>query len=57
MVEESIEDLLSTDLSPLCWASSRWACRVRRIAMVVTKKVQLSQIDSKWQSVSTGRAQ
>jgi hypothetical protein len=25
--------------------------------MVVTKKVQLSQMDSKWHSISTGRAQ
>ena len=42
---------------PLCAASSRWACRVGRNSMVVTKKVQDSQIDSKWQSSSTGRAQ
>jgi transposase len=42
---------------PLCSASSRWARRVGRNSMVVTKKVQDSQIDSKWQSSSTGRAQ
>jgi transposase-like protein len=41
---------------PLCSASSRWASRVGRNSMVVTKKVQDSQIDSKWQSSSTGRA-
>ena len=42
---------------PLSVASSRWAWRVGRNSMVVTKKVQDSQIDSKWQSSSTGRAQ
>ena len=42
---------------PLSEASSRWAWRVGRNSMVVTKKVQDSQIDSKWQSSSTGRAQ
>ena len=42
---------------PLLEASSRWRSRVGRNSMVVTKKVQDSQIDSKWQSSSTGRAQ
>jgi site-specific recombinase XerD len=42
---------------PLSAASSRCACRVGRNSMVVWKKVQLSQMDSKWQSRPTGRAQ
>ena len=42
---------------PLVAASSRWRCRVGRNSMVVTKKLQDSQMDSKWQSISTGRAQ
>ncbi len=35
---------------PLAWASSCWAWRVGRKAMVVWKKVQVSQMDSKAQS-------
>jgi hypothetical protein len=42
---------------PLAAASSRWRCRVGRNSMVVWKYVQVSQIDSKVQSSSTGRAQ
>ena len=42
---------------PLAAASSRCACRVGRNSMVVWKKVQDSQMDSKWQSRPTGRAQ
>jgi len=42
---------------PLAAASSRWRCNVGRNSIVVTKKVHDSQIDSKWQSISTGRAQ
>jgi hypothetical protein len=42
---------------PLAAASSRWRCRVGRNSMVVWKKVHDSQIDSKWQSRPTGRAQ
>jgi hypothetical protein len=41
---------------PFAAASSRWASRVGRNSIVVTKNVQLSQMDSKWQSISTGRA-
>lgn len=42
---------------PLAAASSRCRCRVGRNSTVVTKNEQDSQIDSKWQSISTGRAQ
>ena len=42
---------------PLVAASSRWRWSVGLNSMVVTKNVQDSQIDSKWQSISTGRAQ
>jgi hypothetical protein len=42
---------------PLARASSRCRSSVGLNLMVVTKKVQDSQIDSKWQSISTGRAQ
>jgi hypothetical protein len=42
---------------PLAAASSRWRARVGRNSMVVWKKVQPSQMDSKWQSRPTGRAQ
>jgi len=42
---------------PLAAASSRWLRSVGRNSTVVTKKVQDSQMDSKWQSISTGRAQ
>jgi hypothetical protein len=42
---------------PFAMASSRCRSRVGRNSSVVTKKEQDSQIDSKWQSSSTGRAQ
>jgi transposase len=42
---------------PLLAASCRWRSRVGLNSTVVTKKVHDSQIDSKWQSSSTGRAQ
>jgi len=42
---------------PLPTASSRWRWRVGRNSMVVWKKVHDSQMDSKWQSRPTGRAQ
>ena len=42
---------------PLASASSRWRCSVGLNSIVVTKNVQDSQIYSKWQSSSTGRAQ
>ena len=42
---------------PLVRASSRWRRRVGLNSTVVTKNVHDSQIDSKWQSISTGRAQ
>lgn len=42
---------------PLASASSRWRSRVGLNSIVVTKNEQDSQIDSKWQSISTGRAQ
>jgi site-specific recombinase XerD len=42
---------------PLAAASSRCRCRVGRNSMVVWKNVHDSQIDSKWQSRPTGRAQ
>lgn len=43
-------------ICPLSAASSRCRCKVGLNSMVVTKKVQASQTDSKWQSSSTGRA-
>ena len=49
--------MLRRPVCPLASASSRWRCRVGRNSMVVTKHAQDSQIDSKWQSSSTGRAQ
>jgi integrase len=42
---------------PLAAASSRWRSSVGRNSMVVWKKVQDSQMDSKWQSSPMGRAQ
>jgi hypothetical protein len=42
---------------PFFKASSRWRSSVGLNSMVVTKNEQDSQIDSKWQSISTGRAQ
>jgi integrase len=42
---------------PLAAASSRWRCRVGRNSIVVWKNVHDSQMDSKWQSRPTGRAQ
>jgi len=42
---------------PLARASSRCRSSVGLNSIVVTKKEQDSQIDSKWQSISTGRAQ
>jgi len=42
---------------PLAKASSRWRSSVGLNSIVVTKNEQDSQIDSKWQSISTGRAQ
>ena len=42
---------------PFFKASSRWRSSVGLNSMVVMKNEQDSQIDSKWQSISTGRAQ
>jgi len=42
---------------PLARASSRWRSRIGRNSSVVWKNVHDSQIDSKWQSRPTGRAQ
>jgi len=42
---------------PLAAASSRWRSSVGRNSIVVWKNVQDSQMDSKWQSRPTGRAQ
>jgi integrase/recombinase XerD len=42
---------------PLAAASSRWRSRVGKNSVVVWKKVHDSQMDSKWQSRPTGRAQ
>ena len=55
--QQSVEDFLSRPAWPLAAASSRCFSRVGRNSMVVWKKVQDSQIDSKWQSRPTGRAQ
>ncbi|MEU9455823.1 hypothetical protein [Streptomyces sp. NPDC048277] len=54
--EKSGEDLLASDL-PVGCRVVRWRSCVGRNSIVVTKKVQDSQTDSKWQSISTGRAQ
>jgi hypothetical protein len=55
--QEAVEDLLTADLA-LVAASSPWPSSVGRNSMaVVRKNVQDAQLDSAWQSISTGRAQ
>lgn len=54
--QESVEDLLACHLC-LGSRTSRWRSSVGRNSIVMTKNMQDSQIDSKWQSISTGRAQ
>lgn len=49
--------ILCLPIWPFFKASSRWRSSVGLNSMVVTKNEQDSQIDSKWQSISTGRAQ
>ena len=53
--EESVEDLLLADLT-LVSGVVALGLQVGLNSMVVTKKVEDPQMDSKWQSISTGRA-
>jgi hypothetical protein len=54
--EEAVEDTLAAYLALGCGVVSLQLEGGRNSA-VVTKNVHNSQIDSKWQSISTGRAQ